>query len=237
MVFSLKPAKNKWLSAIVVLAIGAGRSTTALQIGPLFSSCVDACQRGCEEIRSVQARRDDGGILKVELKDENDSRSALTEADQAAQRVIIGSLRAEWGDELRIIGEEDDDGDALSFDGIDFKPLRKDIFEYDIEETAEMDVSEVTIYIDPLDGTREFVEGRLANCQVLVGVAIGGQSVMGAIGIPFPAGDMSTESTIVYGLADMAHLSQEVPFLWNTILTVSSIPDHTLPRVIRLRKS
>eukprot|EP00957_Ditylum_brightwellii_P138963 10591682-Ditylum_brightwellii.AAC.1 len=64
-------------------------------------------------------------------------------------------------------------------------------------------MSDVTIFVDPLDGTREFVEGRLENCQVLVGIAIGGEAVAGAIGIPFPAGDDSTEPTIVYGLADV----------------------------------
>ena len=46
-----------------------------------------------------------------ELKDETDHRSALTEADCAAQRAIIGSLRAEWGNGLQIVGEEDDDNE------------------------------------------------------------------------------------------------------------------------------
>jgi hypothetical protein len=63
-----------------------------------------------------------------------------------------------------------------------FEPLKKDTFEDDIGETAEIDPSEITIYVDPLDGTREFVKERLENCQVLVGIAIGGESVAGAIG-------------------------------------------------------
>ena len=47
------------------------------------------------------------------------------------------------------------------------------------------------------------MEGRLENCQSLVGIAIGGRSVAGAVGIPFPSGDLGTEPTIVYGLSDM----------------------------------
>ncbi len=47
------------------------------------------------------------------------------------------------------------------------------------------------------------MEGRLANSQVLIGIAIGGESIAGAVGMPFPAGDLSTESTIMYGLADV----------------------------------
>jgi 3'-phosphoadenosine 5'-phosphosulfate (PAPS) 3'-phosphatase len=147
-------------------------SASALQIGSLLSTCVDACQRGCVEIRAVEARRQQTGALKVELKDAGDARSALTEADEAAQRAIVGALRAEWGPALRIIGEEDC-RDAASLVGGNvalFEPLRRNLFEDDIGETEELDLSEVTIFVDPLDGTREFVEGRLANCQSLVGV-------------------------------------------------------------------
>eukprot|EP00591_Stephanopyxis_turris_P013107 CAMPEP_0195529646 /NCGR_PEP_ID=MMETSP0794_2-20130614/32269_1 /TAXON_ID=515487 /ORGANISM="Stephanopyxis turris, Strain CCMP 815" /LENGTH=366 /DNA_ID=CAMNT_0040660993 /DNA_START=34 /DNA_END=1134 /DNA_ORIENTATION=- len=181
------------------------QAVNGLQIGPLLSTCVDACQRGCAEIRSVQACRErTGDDLKFELKDSSDSRSALTEADGKAQRAIIGALRAEWGDDLRIVGEEDNDEVFTDDDDkTEFEPLRRDLFDDDIGETAEIEIADFTIFVDPLDGTREFVEGRLANCQSLVGVAMNGKSIGGAIGIPFPAGDLSTEATIVYGIAEM----------------------------------
>ena len=57
----------------------------------------------------------------------------------------------------------------------------------------------VTIYVDPLDGTREFVEGRLTNVQSLVGIAVGGRAVAGAIGLPFPGG-VDSPPAVVYGL-------------------------------------
>jgi 3'(2'), 5'-bisphosphate nucleotidase len=162
-------------------------------------------------IRSVQASREgkEGVGLKVELKDKNDPRSALTEADFASQLEVIGSLRRTWKEEsdLRIVGEEDDSDieDAImKFINDETKSLLPtDLFDDDIGETADIDASTITVFVDPLDGTREFVENRLANCQVLVGVSIGGEAVAGAIGIPFPAGDLSVESTIVYGIADM----------------------------------
>ena len=87
--------------------------TTSIPIGPLLSTCVDACRRGCHEIRKVQAARESNGnklVLQVQFKDALDDRSALTEADGNAQRAIVSSLRKEWGDRgLRIVGEEDDD--------------------------------------------------------------------------------------------------------------------------------
>eukprot|EP00984_Skeletonema_dohrnii_P014406 scaffold6042_cov148-Skeletonema_dohrnii-CCMP3373.AAC.3 len=181
--------------------------SSSFQIGPLLSTCVDACDRGCTEIRKVQAAREtnDDNLLKVELKDAEDPRSALTEADEAAHRAIVGSLREAWGDELRIVGEEDDDEDlAKTLAEMTFEPpLDRDLFVDEIGETADIDASKITIFVDPLDGTREFVEGRLENCQVLVGIAIDGEAVAGAVGIPFLDGTMDNESTVIYGIDGM----------------------------------
>ena len=44
----------------------------------------------------------------------------------------------------------------------------------------------LTVFVDPLDGTREFVEGRLPNVQSLIGVTYKGTPLMGAVGLPFP---------------------------------------------------
>lgn len=189
-----------------------------VQLGPLLSTCVDACQRGCHEIRKVQAAREssDNRELQSEvvLKDPNDPKSALTEADKAAQRAIVGSLRAEWGcgdsnNSLEIVGEEDDDEElSNSLLEMAFEPLDRNRFEDEIpsDESGDndgIDAKRVTVFVDPLDGTREFVEGRLENCQVLVGIAIDGESVAGAVGLPFPAGTLEKEPTIVYGLDGM----------------------------------
>ena len=178
----------------------------SFQLGPLLSTCVDACQRGCTEIRKVQAAREanSDNLIKVELKDSQDPRSALTEADEAAHRTIVGALKAEWGEDLRIIGEEDGDEElANSLAKMTFEPLNRKMFEDDIGDLADIDASEIKIFVDPLDGTREFVEGRLENCQVLIGIAIGGESFAGAIGMPFPDGTLETDSTIIYGLDDI----------------------------------
>jgi 3'-phosphoadenosine 5'-phosphosulfate (PAPS) 3'-phosphatase len=78
-------------------------------------------------------------------------------------------------------------------------------------------LSDITLYVDPLDGTREFVEERLQNCQALVGVAVRGRAVAGAVGVPFPSGDLRLDATIVYGLVGAGYgtLGQELarPFI------------------------
>lgn len=179
---------------------------SSFQIGSLLSTCVDACQRGCIEIRKVQAKRETtpNKSMQVEWKDQLDPRSALTEADELAHKMIVGSLLATWGSDLNIVSEEE--GDEYvdeSIPSMIYETLKKDMFDDDIGETPDIDPSDITIFIDPLDGTREFVEGRLENCQVLVGIAVRGEAVAGAIGIPFPNATLDSEPTLVYGLSEV----------------------------------
>ena len=44
----------------------------------------------------------------------------------------------------------------------------------------------ICIFIDPLDGTGEFVAKRYEAVQTLIGIAIDGRPIAGVIGIPFP---------------------------------------------------
>lgn len=198
------------LRSIILLTVLVLPSV-ALQLPRLLSTCVDACQRGCLEIRKVQRERI-GNLndkqFQIEYKDDEDARSAVTKADIAAQEAIVGSFRAQWAAELNIVGEEDGNEKLKQETERQYEPLKVDLFEDDIGETPELDPSTVTVFVDPLDGTREFVEGRLDNCQVLVGIAIDGEAVAGAIGLPFPTGELEgdedeNESTLIYGLADI----------------------------------
>ena len=69
-------------------------------------------------------------------------------------------------------------------------------------------LEDVCVFVDPVDGTREFVEGRLENCQCLVGISVSGRAVAGAIGLPFPKGlkgfeedkDDAEKSAVMFGL-------------------------------------
>ena len=172
--------------------------TTRLPLTALLSTCVDACARACDVIRAVQAKRASGVALNVSHKEDDDPRSALTEADTAAQAVVVASLRAAWPG-LRIVGEEDDDDVTASAGAPATPPLRTDLC-VGAESSLTADLEHVTVFVDPLDGTREFVEGRLANVLSLIGIAVRGRAVGGAIGVPFAHGDVHAERAVVYGL-------------------------------------
>ena len=59
--------------------------------------------------------------------------------------------------------------------------------------------------MDPVDGTRELVEGRLQAVQTLVGVAVRGRAVAGAVGLPFPCQEGEEAPVVVYGLVGSGH--------------------------------
>ena len=173
-------------------------TSTTVSLAEVLSTCVDAASRGCAEISAVQSRRAAGGELSVAMKDQADVRSALTEADLAAQRVMVGALRSAWPG-LVIVGEEDEDESAGAADEVTGPPLRRDLCAELGAPGLEAPLEELCVFVDPLDGTREFVEGRLENVQSLVGLARRGRPVAGAVGLPFAAA-AGSEPVVVYGL-------------------------------------
>ena len=180
----------------------------------LLSTCMDAVQHGCAIIRRVQQE----GSLKVSYKDDSDSRSAVTRADVEAQSFIIDSITNYWqtrkGEIPNIIGEEEEQQqqDASSRATTNTSCIRlrgnlvhQDSF-YSPLETQPLlpsiqSLSQVTLYVDPLDGTREFVEGRYENVSCLIGISIHGRPVAGVIGLPFATKTKTEDDVhVVYGL-------------------------------------
>ena len=127
------------------LHMSAATDRTALQLAEvplaqLLSTCIDASQRGCAEIRRVHAEiereRDavtgERAIMNARdtgYKIEGDPRSALTAADLAAQQAVVDALERAWPG-LRVVGEEDLGGTCASPLGGDVEgpsELRRDL--------------------------------------------------------------------------------------------------------------
>ena len=146
---------------------------------------------------------------EVKYKVEGDPRSALTEADVRAQSVVVGSLLKTFGPALTIVGEEDDNESARAADPSTLLPLNSGIVSLKSNEDSDsVPISDVCVIVDPVDGTREFCEGRLHHVQCLIGIAVNGKAVAGVIGLPFPRGadgfskdfNDPTASSVVYGI-------------------------------------
>jgi len=124
----------------------------------------------------------------------------VTAADLASQAAIVTALHAAFPG-LRIVGEEDGAvpapaAPAAAGAGTPAAAALAGL----ADEASEVPLAEVTVLVDPVDGTRELVEGRLGAVQVLVGVAVRGRAVAGAVGLPFPDGSTEAPPALVYGL-------------------------------------
>mmetsp|Transcript_39689 Transcript_39689/g.104794 ORF Transcript_39689/g.104794 Transcript_39689/m.104794 type:complete len:456 (+) Transcript_39689:18-1385(+) len=168
-----------------------------IELVELLSTCIDACEHGCSEIRRIHDKleRDHlGTVTHVDYKACDDFRSALTSADLASQQAICTALKHEWPS-LRIVGEENLEGYASDKFADQPCSLRHDLCSH--LAPLHVPLSEICIFVDPLDGTREFVEGRVQNVQVLIGIAFQGRSVGGVIGQPFARDRGADESKSV----------------------------------------
>lgn len=159
-------------------------NSTRIDVGQLLGACVDAVKRACAVIREVEESRKAGGSLGETYKDASDPRSALTIADVSAQSAIVGPLSRQFP-ELTIIAEEDHDMASapqpafvshldITCDGIETP-----------ERLKSVSVQDLCLFCDPLDGTLEFVQGRLDAVQSLLGITMNGTPIAGVIGQPF----------------------------------------------------
>jgi myo-inositol-1(or 4)-monophosphatase len=87
------------------------------------------------------------------------SAEAVTDADRASQRLIVASLRKRFPRD-GIIGEENETGDAITFDCPE--PLGR------------------VWVIDPIDGTNNFIAG-LGNFAVCIGLFEQGHPILGVV--------------------------------------------------------
>lgn len=183
-------------------------------LGKLLKRCVELAREAGNVIRSVQADREAGKPLDASLKDADDPRTYLTVADQRAQQVVVNGLRDTFGPNLQIIGEEDEDdikkisskGSGSSSTKLESQATQEKLQAgKDLElqlppvGTTDLDMfpadfEEVCVFVDPVDGTREFVEGRLMSCQTLIGIAWRGRPVAGVMNLPFHDGKIGASA-------------------------------------------
>lgn len=143
----------------------------------LIASSITAASRAGKIIRDVMNR----GDLGIIDKGKNDLQ---TEADRSAQRCIVASL-SQMFPNLAIIGEEGVSNLEVPSDWI--------VTEFDESVLAmkcpqqylDIQQDDVTVWVDPLDGTGEYTQGFLDHVTVLVGIALRGNPIAGVIHQPY----------------------------------------------------
>jgi len=116
----------------------------------------------------------------------------FTIADTEAQQLIMGILNKKW-ENLAIVGEEDVGGIKTELDAkLDLVDLKKVPQEY-----QEVNISDVCVFVDPLDATKEYTVGNLEACMSLIGISLNGKAVAGVMFQPFVKDDIGKT---IYGM-------------------------------------
>jgi len=143
----------------------------------VLASSVKIAERAGQIVRDIMAK---GELGIVEKTGKNDLQ---TEADRSAQNCIIASLAHQHPD-LKVVGEEGEQD--LSDVPADF--IVKDAEAVNMtctDQFKDSKMEELTVWVDPLDGTAEYTQGLLDHVTVLIGIAVGSKAVAGVIHQPY----------------------------------------------------
>lgn len=144
----------------------------------LISSAVSIAKRAGSEVRRITKT----GALGVVDKGVHDYQ---TEADRVAQRLIVVNLMKRFP-KTTIVGEEDLEEDKEADAGLMVNSYDEEILKLELpSQYKNVREEDISIWVDPLDGTTEFVKGFLEHVTVLIGISVGGKSIAGVIHQPF----------------------------------------------------
>ncbi|CAF3710549.1 unnamed protein product [Rotaria socialis] len=148
----------------------------------VLSASLTLAKRAGQLIKDVQMS---GKSLDIVDKGHNDPQ---TRADRASQQLIISAL-AQHFPQLTIRGEEN-----ITIENSSDTPDINELVDANLQEVLqatcptefhELQEKDLVVWVDPLDGTREFTEGRLEGVTVLIGFATQGNAIGGIIHQPF----------------------------------------------------
>jgi len=181
----------------------------------LLSACTHLARRAGRIIQEVHA---EGSLGAHNKREEGDERAAqamepaevLTIADTRAQDAIVTSLRAMFPG-IRIVGEEDESegkwhGPREAATPLDEVPLQP--MDVPTELAESLTRADTCLWIDPLDGTIEFVRGNLHHVCVLIGIAVNERPVAGVVHQPFVGGE---GGTLTFGALGVGVFSDRAP--------------------------
>ncbi|KAL6095770.1 bpnt1 [Pungitius sinensis] len=139
-----------------------------------------------------------------------------TLADRLAQQSICASLSRRFP-KITIIGEEELPDEEIKEDLVESGLSEEILLKTCPEEYSHLKEEELVVWVDPLDGTKEYTEGLLDNVTVLIGIAHGGRAIAGVIHQPFYNYELGAGATLgrtlwgMPGLGAFGFKLQEVP--------------------------
>ncbi|XP_034967255.1 3'(2'),5'-bisphosphate nucleotidase 1 [Zootoca vivipara] len=187
----------------------------------LVASAYSVANKAGTIVRKVMAGGDLGIVEKSGAND------LQTKADRLVQMSICSSLARKFP-KLTIIGEED-----LPPEDVDEELLENGQCEEILKKTCPQQYTnikeeELVVWVDPLDGTKEYTEGLLDHVTVLIGIAYGGKAIAGVINQPYYNYEAGADAVLgrtiwgVLGLGAFGFQLKEAPAGKHIITTTRS---------------
>jgi len=176
---------------------------------PLITRLIAANLKVADKSAACVQRIFQNGNLKIE--DKGGLKNYQTEADTKIEQLLRGNIEKHFPD-ITVIGEEGEVGKIeLEEDWIDYdKALTSFTQEFiDCKNNESMDLSKVpadidpkdlVIWLDPLDGTAEFIDGLLSHVTTLIGIAHKGKPIAGIINQPFFKNENGSMGRSIWGI-------------------------------------
>lgn len=207
---------------------------------------LSACCHLAEEAGAIATEVINTGDLQINQKDGPED--LVTIADLRIQSAIIGALLKKWPG-LHIVGEESvqpDVGDSVITVHTDRVERYLEAKSHKLDKVT-YPLQDISVYVDPLDGTKEFTRGIYSHVTVLIGIAVGSEPIAGVVYQPWhcEGPDVALRPQLLanstkrmfwglvgYGIAGLEEKQRETRPLDNLIATDShSTPSPHLPKL------
>lgn len=161
-------------------SFSTGTNSDVLSLKELLKICVSVAEMGGEQVRVIketdQMHKSSKGKTKEGVSD------LLTEGDIRSHETIVYGLKKVFPT-LKIISEEHDTRKKDDVDIVIPQPYG-DIDKV-IKDDEAVPIEDITVWVDPLDATKEYTENLLHYVTTMVCVAVKGKPIIGVIHRPF----------------------------------------------------
>lgn len=170
----------------------------------VVASSVSIANHAGHAIRSI-LKTGDLAIVDKAVKDE--AFDPQTAADRAAQSIIVTSLSQQFPG-IVVVGEEDDC--EVANNNLIVQDFDNEVFQHECpDDFKDLDIADLVVWVDPLDGTKEFTEGHIEHVTVLIGISAHGKAIAGVIHQPFYKGTVGRTIWGVLGIGTFGISRQE----------------------------
>ncbi|XP_053568487.1 3'(2'),5'-bisphosphate nucleotidase 1 isoform X2 [Bombina bombina] len=172
----------------------------------LVASAYSAAEKAAIIVRNVMSGGDLGIVEKTGAND------LQTKADRLVQQSICASLARKFP-KLTIIGEEELPSEEVE-EGLLELGQSEEILKYTCPtQYTGIKEEELVVWVDPLDGTKEYTEGLLDHVTVLIGIAYEGKAIAGVINQPYynyQAGNDAVLGRTIWGVLSIGSFGFEL---------------------------